>query len=61
MSSSEDNEPFQYNIGGGPCPDSTAHGVIKEVHVVVIQAGYGDCTLLEVEHEDGKFHNVTLL
>ena len=48
-------EPFDYNPGGGPSPNSTAKGTPKKIKVIVVHAGFGDITLLEVEHDDGKF------
>lgn len=44
---------FRCNAGGG-----TSQGIPKKVTVRVVQAGFGDCTLLEVLHDDGKHARV---
>ena len=50
-------EPFVHNPGGGPSPDTTAQGNPKNVKVIVVHAGFGDVTLLEVEHDNGEFYS----
>ena len=41
---------FPYNEGGG----AWDHGTPKKVNVIVIHAGFGDATLLEVISEEGE-------
>lgn len=45
-------EPFPFSDGGGPSSGSAA---VEKVTVIVVHAGFGDCTLLEVLHDDGEF------